>query len=39
MWKGDAFQPEHLCDHLIGLMRSDIHLEGGGGLEQFSYTG
>jgi hypothetical protein len=37
--KEDAFQPEHLCDNLIGLMASDIHLEGGGWLEQFPYTG
>jgi hypothetical protein len=31
----DALLGGHLGDNLIGLIRSDIHLEGGGWLEQF----
>ena len=37
--KENALQLEHLGDHLIGLMRSDVHLDVGGRLEQFPYTG
>ena len=35
----DALPGGHLGDNLIGLMRSDVHLDVGGGLEEFPYTG
>ena len=35
----DALPGGHLCDNLIGLIGPDVHLEGGGRLEQFPYTG
>jgi hypothetical protein len=37
--KEDAFQHEHLGDNLVGLMGSDIHLEGGSRLQEFSHPG
>ena len=43
VWEGvegqeDTFQQEHLGDHLIGLMRSDVHLDIGSGLKQLSHS-
>ena len=35
----DAVPGAHLGDHLIGLMRSDVHLDVGGGLQEFSHPG
>ena len=35
----DALQHEPLGDNLIRLIRSDIHLDVGGGLQKFPYTG
>ena len=34
----NTFQPEHLCDNLIGLIGPDVHLESGGWLEQFPHS-
>jgi hypothetical protein len=34
----DALPGGHLGDNLIGLIGSDVHLEGGGWLKQFPYT-
>jgi hypothetical protein len=35
----DACQHEQLCNNLLGLRRSDVHLKGGDWLEQCAYAG
>jgi hypothetical protein len=35
----DALPSGHLGDHLIGLIGSDVHLDVGSGLKQFSHSG